>query len=200
VGWRDFGLVKFDAVWLWIGVQCWAFYFLALTWYHRSMYDSSQAGINEDQPEVSNDSDSHQLQIVTHDAQPVEEQPKKLHQSTITIKSESGVFANMLSEERMDKGKRAFEAFMQWILENSYKLSLAGLYMASLSSVNLIKAGYCKRYNISFFFELTDGSDYIHFVCGLSKAGETILVRTSVVLLRRDIAHLRVELLLDCRH
>jgi hypothetical protein len=58
------------------------------------------------------------------------------------------MLANMLSEEHIGKGKRALEAFAQWVLENSYKLSLAGLYMASLATINLIRAGYCAYHNI----------------------------------------------------
>ncbi len=61
---------------------------------------------------------------------------------TACIKGDDGMLANMLSEEHIGKGKRALEAFGQWVLENSYKLSLAGLYMASLATINVIRAGY----------------------------------------------------------
>lgn len=60
------------------------------------------------------------------------------------IRNTDNILTRMLAEERIDKVKKILKAFVQWILENSYKLSLAGLYIACLVTVNLMNAGYCK--------------------------------------------------------
>jgi len=157
-----------------------------LTCYHRSIYDASLIEADEDQ---SDSLDSYQLQpirkistlngTITHtqivaskndndeEDHAVEESRTSL-KSTVSIKGNDGMLANMLSEEHIGKGKRALETLGQWVLENSYKLSLAGLYMASLATINVIRAGYCtSKIHLQCALIVID-SDYIHIICRLS--------------------------------
>ena len=68
----------------------------------------------------------------------------RARRATIVIRNNDNILTRILAEERIDKAKKVLKAFVQWILENSYKLSLAGLYIACLVTVNLMNAGYCK--------------------------------------------------------
>lgn len=106
----------------------------------------------------------------------------------------------MLAEERIDKVKKILKAFVQWILENSYKLSLAGLYIACLVTVNLMNAGYCKSCDITSGTLITRCSAHFHLLRHLPATSDTSVVDAGTLLLQHDNTRLRVELLVDQTH
>jgi hypothetical protein len=128
----NIGLRVYDVIAIWIGLQCVSAYLLAIACCHRRVVVKE-----ESLQDIKKESEKEQLII-----REGEENLSSEKRQTIILRHRLSRDLRFWETEHFATFKYVVRVIWHSILRHSYKLSLAGLYVICLTSVNLINAGY----------------------------------------------------------